>query len=176
MHVPRHRVSYRRRRQGTSESISPIPGSEQLACLGVGSWRWGQQLAAGPELRMACMSGRSGGGPQDEAILSPPGPQGAPGARQSAQHFCLVWFLLIVWEHLLRADLLASAAKDSMCMTSGFVGETEGQNSPQISKQACSWQQWEPLHVAWTYSIHWKGRQQSGGPGGLGLSPYSNAY
>ena len=141
MHVPRHRVSYRRRRQGTSESISPIPGSEQLACLGVGSWRWGQQLAAGLELRMACVSGRSGGGPQDEAILSPPGPQGAPGARQSAQHFCLVWFLLIVWEHLLRADLLASAAKDSMCMTSGFVGETEGQNSPQISKQACSWQQ-----------------------------------
>lgn len=72
---------------------------------------------------MACVPRRSGGGPQDEGVLSPPAPQGAPGARQSAQHFGLVWFLLIVWEHLLRADLLASAAKDSMRVTSGLVGE-----------------------------------------------------
>ena len=66
---------------------------------------------------------RSGGGPQEEGVLSPPAPQGVPGTRQSAQHFCLVWFLLIVQEHILRADLLASAAKDSMPMTSELVGE-----------------------------------------------------
>ena len=41
----------------TSESISPIPGSEQLARLGVGSWRWGQQQAAGLELCTACVPG-----------------------------------------------------------------------------------------------------------------------
>lgn len=72
---------------------------------------------------MARVARRPGGNPKDRGVFSPPvAPQGALGTKQSVRHFCLVWFPLITWGHVLRPDSVAFIAKESMPMTLELVG------------------------------------------------------